>query len=199
MKSAVLVAITMLSAAAPAAVAAQQRNWELAVQGGAAFPTTDLYDTDLKTGFGFEGTLSYRFTPSIGVYAGWDWHKFVTDVDGASFIGADVDVEETGYVLGLQYEHALGDSPSSPAVMFRGGGTLNHLELSDSAGDEITNTGHGLGYEVGVGLAVPLGDRFRLVPAARFRSLDRDLTVNGVTRGVTLSYGTAELALRVSF
>jgi len=199
MKSAVLAVITMLSTAVPAALAAQQRSWELAVQGGAAFPATDLYDTDLKTGFGFEGTLSYRFTPSIGVYAGWDWHKFITDVAGTSFIGADVDVEETGYVLGLQYEFPLGGSPNSPSVVLRGGGTLNHLELSDSSGNELTDTGHGVGYEVGVGFAVPLGDRFRLVPAARYRSLDRDLTVNGVTRGVTLSYGTAELGLRVSF
>ena len=184
--------------AAMTSTATAQRRWDIAVQGGAAFPTMDLYDTNLDIGFGFEGTVSYRFLSSVAVYAGWDWHRFTTESGSPSFIGEDVDVEETGYVLGLRYEHALGDA-SSPAVMLRGGVTLNHIELEDDAGELQSDSGHGLGYEVGAGFSIPIGERVRLVPSGRYRALDRDLTAGDVTRPVTLAYATAELGIHWSF
>jgi opacity protein-like surface antigen len=197
MSSRSLVLMGVLLAAMPSTATAQRR-WDIALQGGAAFPTMDLFDTDLDVGFGFEGTVSYRFLSSVAVYAGWDWHRFTTDTEGPSFIGEDVDVEETGYVLGLRYQHELGEA-NSPAVMLRGGVTLNHIELEDEAGDLESDSGHGLGYEVGAGFSLPLGERVRLGLEGRYRSLDRDLTVDSITLPVTLAYATAELGLRWSF
>ncbi len=193
-----LVIVGALLLAASSTAAAQQR-WDISVQGGAAFPTMDLWDTDLDIGYGFEGTIGYRFLSSVGVYAGWDWHKFKTNADGApSFIGSAADVEETGYVLGLRYDHALGGE-TSPGVMLRGGVTFNHIELEDDDGELRSDSGHGLGYEVGAGVSLPVGQRARLTLGGRYRALDRDLTVDSVTRGVTLAYATAELGLQWSF
>ena len=196
MKFSSLAAIGLILSA-PSAALAHQR-WEVAVQGGAAFPTMDLYDTDLEIGYGFEATLGYRFTPTLGVYAGWDWHRFSTADDESAFLGPNADVTETGYVLGLKLEQPLGE-PGSPEIVLRGGATLNEIDVDDADGDEIGGTGRGVGFEFGAGLAVPLGDRAHLVPGARFRSLNRELTVDGVTRDVTLSYATAELGVHVSF
>lgn len=47
--------------------AAQSRlSWE--VRSGIAFATQNLGDADLGTGFGFEGTLAYRFMPHLAGY-----------------------------------------------------------------------------------------------------------------------------------
>jgi hypothetical protein len=38
-----------------------------------------LGDADITWGLGFEGTIVYRFIPSLGVYAGWSWNNFASD------------------------------------------------------------------------------------------------------------------------
>jgi len=83
--------------------------------------------------------------------------------------------------------------------MLRGGVTFNHIELEDDDGELQSDSGHGLGYEVGAGVSLPVGQRVRLTLGGRYRALDRDLTVDSVTRGVTLAYATAELGLQWSF
>ncbi|MCK7537573.1 MAG: hypothetical protein MZV63_44770 [Marinilabiliales bacterium] len=46
---------------------------------GASFATRKL-DANLNTGFGFEGIFHYRFMPFTGVYTGWGWNKFASDL-----------------------------------------------------------------------------------------------------------------------
>src|SRR5688572_11412282 len=94
--------LALLLIAAGGTLEAQSR-WRFELGGGAAFPTEDVGNTSLNTGFGLEGTVGYRVQPHLWVYAGWDWHRFSSDLP----IAAQSDFEETGYAFGLQFEHPI--------------------------------------------------------------------------------------------
>jgi hypothetical protein len=186
-----LLTALMLLFASTASNTYAQDAWGIEVRGGAAFATEDPADVSLATGFGFEGTIAYRFQPHLSVYAGWDWHRFPAD---GSFAGSNSDFEETGYAFGLLFEHPIGRSEAM-AIQLRGGGTYNHIEVENDAGAPIADSGHGLGYEAGVGLAFRLTDLWRVTPGLRFRSLSRDLETGTVTTAADLRY----LAVDVGF
>jgi hypothetical protein len=186
--------LALVLIAAPATAQAQDR-WRFEIRGGAAFPTEELGNASLGTGFGFEGTVGYRIQPHLSVYAGWDWHRFTAD---ASFAGSNNDFEETGYAVGLQFEHPIARS-EAVAFQLRAGGTYNHLELENTAGDPVTDSGHGLGWEGGAGLAFRLGGGWQITPGVRFRSLARDLTVGSVTTPANLRYLAVDVGFSRSF
>lgn len=186
-----LVGVATLACLALPANALAQSRFHFELRPGIAIPTQDLADASLQTGLGFEGTIGYRVMPHLGVYAGWDWHHFNAR---QSFAGPDLDFEETGYAFGLRFQHPLGDEVSKVALQLRGGGTYNHIEVENNDGDLVVDTGHGLGWEAGVGLAVRLGG-WELVPGARYRSLKRDFDIGATTTSGTLSY----LAIEVGF
>ena len=73
------------------------------------------------------------------------------------------------------------------------------MELENEAGDIISDTGHGFGYEVGGGLTVPLGIRSSLTPGVRYRSLSRDLEVGTASGSARLSYITLGTGVAISF
>ena len=187
--------LALLLIAATSSVHAQDR-WRFEVRGGAAFPMEDLGDASLNTGFGFEGTVGYRVQPHLWAYAGWDWHQFTAD---ASFAGGDNDFEETGYALGLQFEHPIGGRSEAVALQLRAGGTYNHVEVENTAGDLVADSDHGLGWEAGAGLAFRLGNGWQLAPGMRFRSLSRDFTIGSTTTAGSLRYLAAELGISRSF
>lgn len=164
--------------------AAAQSPWAIEVMGGAAFPMETFVGVDLNTGFGGEVDLHYRLLPQLAGYVGWSWHRFTTDQPLAA---AEVDVEETGYAFGLRYERPL---TMRSTIWLRAGGTANHLELEDDDGELIDDTGHGLGWEVGGGLSIPLGTRLLLTPGVRYRALSRDVEIGGVTTSADLRYLT---------
>lgn len=178
--------------------AAAQRRGDVAFRGGIALPTQELGNAQLGTGAGFEATMSYRFLEHLAAYAGWGWRHFGTDADRASFAGTGVDVEETGYVLGLRFEHPLAGA-GSPALVVRGGATIAHIEVENTAGDLVADSGHGIGWEAGAGLSLPLGTRWRIVPLVRYRSLARDIVVGSVTTPVNLRYVGLDVGFHWSF
>ncbi|HET6837191.1 MAG TPA: hypothetical protein VFH24_04050, partial [Gemmatimonadales bacterium] len=96
--------------------------------------------------------------------------------------------------FGLLFEHPLGNS-ETVALQLRAGGTYNHIELENSAGDQIADSGHGLGFEGGAGLVLRLADSWRLTSGLRFRSLTRDLESGGIASAADLRY----LAVEVGF
>ena len=171
-----------------------QDRLSVELRSGVAFATQELGDADLGTGFGFEGTVAYRFWPHLAGYAGWGWHRFPAD---ESFAGAEVDVEETGYTFGLQFIHPLGTSPIGYVV--RAGGILNHLEIENDDGDIIADSDHGLGWQVGAGLVLPLGAQWRVMPGVRYRSLSRDVENGEVSTEVDLTYVSVGIGLARSF
>jgi hypothetical protein len=186
-----VVASLSVLAAAPRAEA--QNRWVLELRTGPAFPIDESEGLELTTGFGFEGTAAVRIHYHAFAYAGWDWHRFALD---AAPGGGDFDLEETGYAFGIRFEHPLsGEFDHGPALRFHAGGTYNHIELEDSEGELVADSGHGLGWETGAAVVVPLGDALRLSPGLRFRSVSRDLTMESTNMEIDLRYLAAELGV----
>ena len=171
-----------------------QKKWSFELKPGVSFPTKDLYDAKLKTGFGFEGVLAYRFMPHLAAYAGWSWNKFNAD---KSFAGNDTDFEETGYSFGLQFVHPFPNS--SISFLLKAGGTYNHIETENSEGNIVNDTGHGPGWQAGAGVSIPLGNRWSLVPEIRYRSLSRDIKIGNEKIPLDLNYVFAGLGISYSF
>lgn len=168
-----------------------QGRWSFEFRPGVDFPTKKMGDVNLNTGFGFEGSLAYRFMPHLAAYAGWSWNKFGSSEE---INGSSLDFEETGYTYGLQFIHPIGDSKID--LLARAGGVTNHIEV-EKGGEVIFDSGHGFGWQVEGGLAIPLGERWRLMPSVRYRSLSRDLTIENVTSSVDLNYLSVGLGLAV--
>lgn len=62
-----LAALHLLIGAMPADA---RNRFELEAKPGAAFPTQDIGDASLGTGFGSEVTVAYWFIPELAVYGG---------------------------------------------------------------------------------------------------------------------------------
>ena len=186
--------IAALLVFAPGNAIAQCNKLSFEIRPGVNFSTKDLGNTSLKTGVGAEGTFAYRFMPHLGVYAGWSWNRFSAS---QSTEATKMDFEETGYMYGLQFIHPIADSRVS--YMIKGGGTYNHIETENSEGTVINDTGHGTGWQVGIGASIPLGNRFNLVPEVRYRSLSRNFKSNNVTIPVDLNYISAGIGCSFTF
>ncbi len=160
-----------------------EKKFGIELNGGISKATKKLSDTSLNAGGGFELLLHYRFMPHLGTYAGWGWNKFSAD---KSFAGNNVHFEETGYIFGLQFIHPIGNSPFSYYV--RGGGLYNHIETENSEDDIINDTGHGFGFQSGVGINYYLGDNWNLMGSVKFNSVSRDTNFEGVSRNLDYQY-----------
>ena len=189
--TAALLALSLLFVA-DTAMAQDRFGVELSLDGSTA--TQDVGDATLNPGFGFEANLTYRFMPHLSAYAGWGWQRFGSD---GSFAGAEMDFEETGYRFGLQFMHPLGSTPVDYFV--RAGGIYNHIELENSGGDITADSGHGLGWQAGAGIAVPIGAKWRFMPGLRYQSLSRDIEVGTVTTDVDLNYVALEIGFHRAF
>ena len=171
-----------------------QDRLSLELRANGAFPTEQLGGADLQFGFGFEGAVNYRILPHLGAYAGWGWHRFTTD---EFLTDTNIDVEETGYTFGLQFMHPLGVSSLSYYV--RAGGIYNHLELENESGDIMADTGHGLGWQVGAGVAIPLGRDWHLLPGVKYSSLSRDLAIGDYRTTADLKYVSVGVGIYKTF
>lgn len=175
----VVIAAGALALLAGASVTSAQSRWSLELTGGAAFATEKVAGEDLNTGFGLGLAARYRFLPHLSVYGGWDWHQFSVDN-----VAGDLDLVDNGYMFGLRFEHPL---LARVSYWARAGGIANHIEVEDD-GDLMWDSGHDLGWEVGGGLSVPIGARVKLTPGLRFRSLSRDVEIDGVNTPTDLRY-----------
>ena len=166
-----------------------QDTFALDFRGGVALPAEDLGDTSLNTGFGLGVTASYRIQPHLRIYGGWDWTHFVTDDD------AEFDVEPNGYAFGLQFQHPFSNSMWG---WVRAGGLYNHIEVEDGDGS-VFDSGHELGWEVGGGVRLPLGQRLALTPGVRYRAFSADFDVAAAPASVDMSFFSAEMGISWSF
>lgn len=163
-----------------------QDKWSVELRPNLDFPTQDLGDADIKTGFGAELAVGYRFMEHLGAYVGWGYNTFNTD-DG-SFAGVgDTDFDETGYTFGLQFIHPLGTSENI-SYLLRAGGIYNHIEVENDTGDITSDSGHGIGWEIGAGIQVDLGSNWNLRPQLGYRALSRDIEIGTTTTDVDLNY-----------
>lgn len=119
------------------------------VAGDIAFPTDKLGLSKLNNGLGFDATISYGMTPKIGTCFGCNWHHFRAD---SALTGSRVDVNESGFVLGMQWRDRLAQTGFD--YRLRGGIIVNHLEIEDGNSAIIADSGHSIGWELGVALLV---------------------------------------------
>lgn len=171
-----------------------QDRWSLELRPGVNYATEDISDAELGLGFGAELTIAYRLMPHLAAYAGWSYNNFAVD---QSFAGPDANFEETGYTFGFQFIHPIGQSVIKYLV--RAGGTYNHIEIENSDGDIIIDSGHGLGWQAEAGLVIPLGEKFSLLPSIRYRSLNRNIDINNLSTSVDLNYVSVGVGLSWSF
>ncbi|MBD3346436.1 MAG: outer membrane beta-barrel protein [Chitinivibrionales bacterium] len=174
--------------------AGAQNRWSLELRPGGSFPVKELGDADLTPGFGFEGTVAYRFIGSFCAYAGWGWNRVTAD---QSFAGPDVRFEETGYVLGVQAMYPFGRSMLKYYV--RAGILYNHIETEDSEGEIVDSSPHGLGWQAGAGLAFDITDHLRLTPGLRYRSLSREIDIDNTVVDADLRYLSAGVGIAWRF
>lgn len=173
-----------------------QQRWTVDLRAAVAAPTQKLATTELDVGLGFGGTVAFRLQQQLHLYAGWDWTHFQAD---DSFAGSDVDFEETGYTFGLRFEHPFRGEGQGLGYRLEGGGTFKHIEIEDDDGTRIADSDHGLGYELGAALLLPLGSDWRFVPGLRYRSLDRDFRIGSANTDASLRYLTLELGVSRRF
>jgi hypothetical protein len=178
----------------PAALAAQ-REITIEARPTFAIPTSKLAGASLETGPAFGAVASIQLHQHLHLYGGWDWAHFGA---AASFAGPDRSFEQTGYSLGLRFEHPC-PRHSSLALRVEAGGTYQHIEIENSAGEIVADSKHSAGYEAGLGLALSLGEEWKLVPMARYRSLSPEFTMGSTTTSGNLRYLAAEFALSRSF
>lgn len=163
-----------------------QSNWTLAFRGGANVPVEKLGAVDLKTGVGFEGQIGLRVLPHLYFNTGWGWNRFAAK-------NTSSDYEETGYLLGAQLVHPV---VGSRLHLVLGANALyNHVEVENSAGDIVYNSGHGWGWQADAGLGFPIGRQVMLTPAVRYHSLSRKMAENGGNTPADLRYVSAGLSL----
>ena len=171
-----------------------QNRWGFELSTGASYATTEIGDANLKAGPAIEGTFYYRFLEHTSVYLGWGWKKFNSD---HSFAGNNMDFEETGYTYGLQFKHPLMGTRLNYLV--RAGGIYNHVEIENNAGDIVSDTGHGLGWQAAAGFEVTLGRSWTLIPTLKYSSLSRDFESGEDTFNSNLNYLSTQIGFSKTF
>ena len=112
------------------------------------------------------------------------------------FSGNDYDAEDSGYTVGVQFQRQIAGALAS---WLRAGGLYNHIEVANPEGSIVADSGHELGWEVGVGMRVPTGSRLALIPGARYRAFSGNLDLGAGREPVDLSYLAVELGVSWSF
>ena len=183
MKKATSVILAAFAALAVSGTASAQSPLSVEVRGGAAIPTGDFAD-NAKTNVGYGATVGLRVAPMISVYGGYSRAEFgltqtASDATDAGFeVGARVGIPGLGTGI-------------SPWV--KAGALFHELELEQRA----IGTARGdsePGFEVGAGLAFPLGPQVTVTPGVAFRRYNTEFFGQGTTQ---VSYVNADLGLHI--
>lgn len=194
MKTKVLLALT-LSVLLSASALAQEKEKRFAfeISGGPSFPTSEFIE-GVKIGFGFEGTFQYRFLPHTSFYGGWGANWLSTELENSD---NNMDYEETGYVLGIDFRHPFGSSNLS--YYARAGFLYNHIETENTNGDITADSGHGPGFQMAGGLDINLGKNWSLTPGLKFNFLPSDTEAEGTTKEFNYQYISAKIGILKRF
>ncbi|MFD1094860.1 outer membrane beta-barrel protein [Salegentibacter chungangensis] len=161
--------------------AVAQNHWQARFRPGVHFPIGQYQGNEVNTGFGFEVNLAYIVLPYVSAYGGWEWRLFKTaDFEEA---GA-VDLEETGYSLGLRFIHPLKGQVS---YLIGGGAVYKHLEIEQQDNTRVGDSGHKLGWQAEAGFSIHLGNAFYLQPGLHYQSVSLEDKFNYFSLGMALS------------
>jgi hypothetical protein len=181
---ATMTAIAGTVLAAAAAEAQSPIPLSLEARAHAAVPTADL-GTHAQTGIGFGVSATVQLFPNYGLYGGWSRTEF--DLDQA-----DARAVDSGFSVGLtaSYPGLLGGG----LAPWLGSGVLFHS--LDVDGAAVPQGDAGIGFEVGGGVAVPLGPRVRITPGLGYRWYNAPFVGAASAR---ISYLSAGVGLNASF
>ena len=171
-----------------------QNQWTAEFRPALSFPLTKIAGSDAKTGYGFEITMAYNFSESLGAYAGWGWKEFRAN----NALGAvNIVFQETGYTFGLQFIHPTGFS--SLSYLIRAGAIYDQLKAEDNSGNTFAKTGHNFGWQLEGGVAIDLSGGFNLRPSIRYRSLPGEFEIGTTTTNADLTYISLGVGLSKTF
>lgn len=189
MKKAVFAGVAVaLSLAAGEAQA--QFNIPLSLEGRVdyAVPVRD-FDDVADEGISWGAGVSLGVTPGIGVYGTYSQTEF--DVANTQ----SVEFKDQGFSVGLttQLPRLSGLSPWVGAGL-----VIHELSVED---EQSSNGGvdEDLGFEVGGGLAIPVGANIRLTPGIGYRQYGVDVGGLISTSEFDVSYFTAGVGVNFSF
>jgi len=191
MKTKVILSIALVILISATTLAQEnEKRFGVELNGEVSFVSSDLAGASLNTGLGYEVILQYRFMPFTSVYGGWGYSHFNAN---ESFAGNDIDFEQTGYILGLQFKHPIGKSPVSYFV--RAGALYCHIETENNDGDIISDTGHGIGWQAAAGIEVALGKNWSLAPGLKYNWLSGETDFEGANYQLDHRYVAARLGI----
>jgi hypothetical protein len=175
------------------------------LRGGAGIPTGSFNESTAssstgvldaaKTGFGYGADAGLQLG-MLGVYGGFDHIKFDCESESCN---TDGKYRLQGLAVGVKLI-APGFSSFHPWV--KGGVTFNDLEGGYGSGQTDLTTDRKPGYEVGVGLDIPILGLISITPQARYVGQNFKYKVPGVTSTATednqgVNYITFDLGLSV--
>ena len=191
MKTKVILSIALVILISATTLAQEnEKRFGVELNGEVSFVSSDLAGASLNTGLGYEVILQYRFMPFTSVYGGWGYSHFNAN---ESFAGNDIDFEQTGYILGLQFKHPIGKSPVSYFV--RAGALYCHIETENNDGEIISDTGHGIGWQAAAGIEVALGKNWILAPGLKYNWLSGETDFEGANYQLDHRYVAARLGI----
>ncbi len=167
-----------------------QERWSVEFRPGINFPTEQIMEVDVSTGFGFEFSASYNLFSHLHFYAGVSWNEFKTDEElGDTYL----DLEEAGLTFGLQFVLPLAESRFS--YLLRGGALYNQLELEDIEGNKYAESGYGFGWQVETGIGFKISNTWSLRPMFRYRTTIREFEILESPARVDLNYYSVAIGL----
>ena len=171
--------VSMLAAAAvvasvDAAQAQVTTPFSVEVRGGLVLPSGDLSDEDVTSGVGLNVNGQFRFNPMFAAYAEFNWAQFgVEDED-------DVDVTDQGFGAGVIANFNAG----SIQPFVKGGLVMHQFSVDDTDAEDEQ-----LGFRVGGGVSVPLGNRLSVTPGVTYTQYgfeDADFDISHIAVDVGL-------------
>jgi hypothetical protein len=192
----VVLALTLALLALAAGEATAQRSpLSIAVTGGVAAPTGSFKlppaaPADVERGASLGIHFNYRRNARSQVYFGFSQHRFGCPTAECGRQGRYV---HTGWEVGTRY-HLTGGGVQP---WLRLGGVFARVERDFALGEsEYGLSDLSAGLEAGVGLAVPLGGRFRLEAGSRYLWLNAGFPREGLLR---MRFFVTDLGLDVRF
>lgn len=181
----VLAALSVLGVAGTAS-AQSAIPLSVEIRGDAAIPAGDFAD-DIENGIGFTGSAALQLVPGFGLYGSYSRTNFSID-------GAEDDVLDQGYSAGLTA--SLGGAAGRPTPYVAAGLLFHELEVEETEVGDAK-----MGFEVGAGIAIPLGQRIRVTPAVGYRQYNIEgLSLGGVLNtDMNVSYLNAGVGLNIAF
>ena len=183
-------------AGAPALRAQSPLPLAVELRGGMAIPMGEWNEGgDLGTALGVNGQVGFG---AFGAYAGWERVEFDLGDFESTTGGADADASavDQGFRAGVMASFPL--RSVSPFVQL--GAVLNTTttRIEAPTGALEIESERALGFEVGAGVAVPLGRTLSFTPGVRYRSHDAEFEGYPEFGEEDISYFLADLGLRIA-